>query len=546
MSGRVLRCAIYTRKSTEEGLDRAFNSLEAQRESCAAYVASQKDEGWILVDSHYDDGGYSGGSMERPALKTLLADVERGKVDVVVVYKVDRLTRSLTDFAKIVHVLDVASASFVSITQAFNTTSSMGRLTLNVLLSFAQFEREVIAERVRDKIAASKARGMWMGGGVPLGYDARDGKLIVVPEEAEIVREIMRRYLASCSIRELLEDLRQGGITSKMRRSKDGTAMGGTTFKRGALYYLLANRLYVGEITHKGTAYRGQHEPVVDRELFDAVQRRLAERTNPRSSLFSRKVVSLLAGLVRDDLGRPMPPVHTQRHGKRYRYYATHVANIEGDRARRISAAELEQAVRKNLAEILDHGSLFGSGLEAADQALRVGPLRSALAQASNVELAPQLKGLGLQITVGLREVHLTLNPCVAAGLSQGEEATVRKLISFGRRRHGYEERKQTAPEGITGDRDEALLALIARAFEARCKLLEMDECVLRSLPATRIRHLERIARLSFLEPLIIRSIQRGTQPPHITARYLSRMGNLPISWKEQRQVLGFNFSKDF
>ena len=265
---RKRRCAIYTRKSTDEGLDQAFNSLDAQREACAAFILSQKHEGWTVLPSPYDDGGYSGGTMERPALKRLLAEIEAGQVDVVVVYKVDRLTRALSDFAKLVDVFDRHGVSFVSITQQFNTTTSMGRLTLNVLLSFAQFEREVIGERVRDKIAASKKKGMWMGGMPPLGYDVKDRKLAVNDEEAEIVRHIFQRYVALKSVHALQDELAAAGIRSKRRIRPSGIAYGGQTLARGALYAMLQNRIYRGDITHKGSAYPGEHPAIIDRKFM--------------------------------------------------------------------------------------------------------------------------------------------------------------------------------------------------------------------------------------------------------------------------------------
>jgi DNA invertase Pin-like site-specific DNA recombinase len=257
-----IRCAIYTRKSTEEGLEQEFNSLDAQREACAAYILSQRHEGWSALPGFYDDGGFSGGNMQRPGLVKLMADVATGKVDVIVVYKVDRLTRSLADFAKIVDVLDAAGASFVSVTQSFNTTTSMGRLTLNVLLSFAQFEREVTGERIRDKIAASKRKGMWMGGPVPLGYDVFDRKLIVNDVEAEQIRHIMERYLALGSVRSLADELATIGYRTKLRPLRNGTSLGGVPFSRGGLFHLLANCVYTGEVRHKGQTYAGAHDPI--------------------------------------------------------------------------------------------------------------------------------------------------------------------------------------------------------------------------------------------------------------------------------------------
>jgi site-specific DNA recombinase len=272
-----VRCAVYTRKSSDEGLEQAFNSLDAQREACAAFILSQKHEGWTVLPAQYDDGGYSGGTMERPALKRLLVDIEAGQVDVVVVYKVDRLTRALSDFAKLVEVFDRRGVSFVSITQQFNTTTSMGRLTLNVLLSFAQFEREVIGERVRDKIAASKKKGMWMGGRPPLGYDVKDRKLVVNKNEGRTVVDIYRRYLVLKSVRDLHDELAGAGIRSKRRAQPDGTPYGGQKIARGALYLMLQNRIYRGEITHKGKSYPGEHPAIIDQPLWDEVQAVLAQ-----------------------------------------------------------------------------------------------------------------------------------------------------------------------------------------------------------------------------------------------------------------------------
>ena len=286
-SAKKARCAIYTRKSSEEGLEQAFNSLDAQREACAAFIASQKHEGWTVLPTLYDDGGFSGGTMQRPALRRLIADIEAGQIDVVVVYKVDRLTRALSDFAKLVEVFDRRGVSFVSITQQFNTTTSMGRLTLNVLLSFAQFEREVTGERIRDKIAASKKKGMWMGGMPPLGYDVKNRKLVVNDDEARIVVDIYRRYLALKSVHALRDELADAGITSKRRMRPDGAEYGGQKLSRGALYLILQNRLYRGEISHKGNSYPGEHPAIVDKPLWDEVQAVLAanrvERANGRA-----------------------------------------------------------------------------------------------------------------------------------------------------------------------------------------------------------------------------------------------------------------------
>jgi DNA invertase Pin-like site-specific DNA recombinase len=315
---KILRCAIYTRKSSEHGLEQDFNSLDAQRESGEAYIKSQAHEGWRLIKTAYDDGGLSGGSLERPALQALLADIQSRKVDVVVVYKVDRLTRSLTDFAKLVELFEAHGVSFVSVTQQFNTTSSMGRLTLNVLLSFAQFEREVAGERIRDKFAASRRKGMWMGGTIPLGYDVKDRKLVINAAEAETVRLIFARYLALGCVSKLRADLEQSGSRSKRRVLTSGRVLGGGSFGRGALYHLLRNRAYRGEAVHKGAAHPGEHQAIVDQELWDAVQARLASniRMGRRQRLESG---ALLIGLIFDENGNRLSPSYTVRRGHRYR-----------------------------------------------------------------------------------------------------------------------------------------------------------------------------------------------------------------------------------
>jgi DNA invertase Pin-like site-specific DNA recombinase len=291
-----VRCAIYTRKSSEEGLEQEFNSLQAQREACEAFITSQRHEGWACLATRYDDGGFSGATTDRPALQRLLADSAAGRVDTIVVYKIARLTRSLADFAKIVEILDARGPSFVSVTQQFNTTTSMGRLTLNILLSFAQFEREVIGERIRDKIAASKRKGMWMGGIPPLGYRAHDGKLVVIEREAEIVRDIFLRYAELGSVRLLKDELEARGIKSKSWTSASGHCVGGKPFSRGALYHVLQNRLYRGEIVHKGQAHPGEHAPIIDQPLWDTVQTQLAANTAERNSGTRTRRPSLLAG----------------------------------------------------------------------------------------------------------------------------------------------------------------------------------------------------------------------------------------------------------
>ena len=316
-----IRCAIYTRKSTDDGLEQEFNSLDAQREACEAFITSQRGMGWVALSANYDDGGLSGGTMDRPALRKLLADIETRKVDLVVVYKVDRLTRSLTDFAKIVEVFDGHGVSFVSVTQQFNTTTSMGRLTLNMLLSFAQFEREVTGERIRDKIAASKKKGMWMGGLPPLGYDVEDKKLVVNPAEAETVRTLFRLYLELGTVKKLAEESGRLGLVTKRRKRSGGQETGGQPFTRGHLYQLLTNPIYVGDVAHKGAAYPGQHHGVIERQIFDAVRRQLGGNAAARGAATNAMAPSLLTGLVYDETDDRLCPTHANKKGRRYRYY---------------------------------------------------------------------------------------------------------------------------------------------------------------------------------------------------------------------------------
>jgi DNA invertase Pin-like site-specific DNA recombinase len=372
---KLLRCAIYTRKSTEHNLDLEFNSLDAQREACEAYIKSQAHEGWRLVPHHYDDGAFSGASLDRPALQALLSEVRAGKIDIIVVYKVDRLTRSLADFAKLVDLFDQHSVSFVSVTQSFNTTSSMGRLTLNVLLSFAQFEREVIGERVRDKIAASRRRGIWTGGPVALGYASINKKLLVVSEEAERVRLIFQRYLEVGSIGALVQDLDRRRIRTKRQQRSDGKVRGGIRFGVGHVAYLLRNRLYVGEVVYRGAVHPGEHEAIVDQALFEAVQAKLAATAVDRQ-LRIKGSSAILAGRIFDDRGNRMTPTHSNKQGARYRYYVSHALlqkrNGEAGSLPRVPAHEVETLVINSLPKRLDdangEGQKYATDRETVDR----------------------------------------------------------------------------------------------------------------------------------------------------------------------------------
>src|SRR5437660_7984678 len=355
---KLTRCAVYTRKSSEHNLDLAFSSLDAQREACEAYIESQIHEGWRLLPDRYDDGGLSGASLARPALQMLLADVRARKVDIVVVCKVDRLTRSLADFAKLVELFDAQAVSFVSVTQQFNTTTSMGRLTLNVVLSFAQFEREVTSERIRDKIAASKRKGLWVGGTLPLGYEMKDGKIAIVEEEAELVRSIFRRYLELGSVNELLRDLKGRNIRTKTRLLSTGTTRGGIPFGRGALYYLLGNHFYIGEVKYKNEILPGEQPSIMDRALFDAARQKSLAQWSHRTVVRS-KSDHLLAGLLFDDAGHRMVATHATKAGVRYRYYVStpflhgEAKTASAGSVARVPAADIEAVVVKLLKEHL-------------------------------------------------------------------------------------------------------------------------------------------------------------------------------------------------
>jgi DNA invertase Pin-like site-specific DNA recombinase len=341
-----LRCAIYTRKSSEEGLDQEFNSLAAQREACEAYVRSQHASGWRMLSQAYDDGGISGATLERPALQQLLSDIEEARVDIVVVYKVDRLTRTLSDFARLVELFDAHKISFVSVTQQFNTTTSMGRLTLNVLLSFAQFEREVTGERIRDKIAASKRKGLWMGGIAPLGYDAKDRALVVNPEEAEIVRKLFHLYLELGSVRQVVASAKRERLKTRL----------GNDFTKGGLYVLLQNPIYVGRVRHKNRTFPGRHEPIVNKATWDTVRQRMADQRIRQHHRLSAKEPSLLAGKLYGPEGQSLTPSHASKKGRRYRYYVetdTETANKPHERPLRVAASEIEELILNALQNFL-------------------------------------------------------------------------------------------------------------------------------------------------------------------------------------------------
>jgi len=553
--GRATRCAIYTRKSTEEGLDQEFNSLDAQREACAAYVLSQKHEGWSLLPDYYDDGGYTGGNMDRPGLKRLLADVQAGKVDVIVVYKVDRLTRALSDFSKIVDVLDAAGASFVSVTQAFNTTTSMGRLTLNVLLSFAQFEREVMGERVRDKIAASKRKGIWMGGPVPLGYDVVDRKLVINEQEAKTVRHIFRRYLELGSVRELMTALASEGVRSKVQTMRDGSKRGGCHFVRGPLYCLLKNPIYAGQIQHHKAVYPGQHEALLSQELWDRTQASLSENGASRRRGTNAIEPSLLAGRMWDGGGRAMVASHTNKGARRYRYYISAPgADREDPNSIRLPAGEVETLFRQALAGRIRDAQKLTQDLEAAGAgptrfhaASRYGRIADDMSTMTVSELRQLLADTDVRVEIkGDRMVGSYLpQGLLGAEQSDAQGERCQFKIPGVLVRRGHEARLVLVADQPGRRRvNSHLVALIARSFAARKQLIEGEAPTNKATANARKSQLSRAVRMSYLAPDIIQSILEGTQPQGLGAREMLRMGNLPMSWVAQRRLFGFEHAE--
>ncbi len=570
MAAEIRRSAIYTRKSSDEGLDQSFNSLDAQREACRAYIDSQKGEGWWLIKTPYDDGGYSGGTMDRPALQRLFDDIECGRIDVVVVYKVDRLTRSLADFAKMVELFDQHRVSFVSVTQQFNTTSSMGRLTLNVLLSFAQFEREVTGERIRDKIAASKRKGLWMGGHVPLGYDARDRVLVVNPEEAQLVETIFKRYLELKSVHQLKAWLDHQGHRSKRRVSSSGKTFGGAKFSRGALYALLQNRIYLGQIVHKGECHPGAHPAIIGQSLWEQVQRQLAQNNVDQATRRWAKEPSLLAGLLYDRTGARLTPSHANKNGRRYRYYVSRAltaGRASDSEALRIPAHDIEQVVRVEIQKLLNNEAEIAALLQPialspmtsrrlAQRAQQIAiawydesPL-SQLAYLKRIVRRIVFDGHGLSIEVAKRALVEALDdqttteliPAIALKSLRDEAITLNVEVRF-RRAHGElrllignldANNRSASPSA-------ALIKAVARAHVWREHLIAGTATTLADI-ARRAdvtpRYVRELFNLAYLSPRIVEMILAGRQPPELTLDELT--ANVPIDWRQQERNLEF------
>jgi site-specific DNA recombinase len=534
-SVKSVRRAIYSRVSTEHGLDQEFNSLDAQYEAASAYIKSQAHAGWTLIRYRYDDGGYSGGSTDRPDLQKLLDDIRARKIDVIVVYKVDRLTRSLADFAKLVELFDSHGVSFVSVTQQFNTTTSMGRLTLNVLLSFAQFEREVTSERIRDKIAASKRKGLWVGGNLPLGYEMKDGKIAIVKEEAELVRSIFRRYLELGSVNELLRDLRERDIRTKSRLLSTGATRGGIPFGRGTLYYLLSNHFYIGEVKYRNEILPGEQPPILDRALFDAVRQKSLAQWSHRT-VVRNKSDHLLPGLLFDDAGHRTIPTHATKAGIRYRYYAsTSVLHGEAKTASagsvsRVPAADIEDTIVKSLET---HLSAKQNG--STSNAVKLGD-REALAQ-----LIARIVVHRDKLVVQFKSNHTDeasdrvddQSSLTIAWHKPPSKRARRILIPHNASRsvirsEQFERRARLVNAIARGRRwlDDVVSGRVTNVTE----LCTREKCSVRQVNLT--------ISLAFLAPNLVRAAVEGRLPRGIG---IERLRDLPTEWSRQFETLGLN-----
>ncbi len=554
-SNAIRRCAVYTRKSSEEGLEQDFNSLHAQREASEAFIKSQQGEGWKLVKTAYDDGGLSGGNMERPALQRLLEDIRHGLIDVVVVYKVDRLTRSLADFAKMVEVFDAQGVSFVAVTQHFNTTTSMGRLTLNVLLSFAQFEREVTGERIRDKIAASKRKGIWMGGCPSIGYDVCDRRLVINQAEAATVRQIYQRYLKTGSVPKLKKALDRDGILSKVRVSRKGKRSGGQSFSRGALYELLSNPIYIGEIRHKRERHPGQHEAILDRKLWEKVQKRLRDRTDRPSEPRSKVSPSPLAGKVFDETGEPLYVQAALKDRRRYRYYVSKAlvrgSKVEGQRGWRVPGPELERSVAIAARIILDDKAAILEALQVAGiRDTNINQVFTLVAECRELLLAERERSTAL---VELVEKAVLTDGSIRLGLKLAIKTggpgsfpphTVLHLFRFVPlkvKRCGVELRLIINAGDEPRRPDPALLKAFARArgwFDelASGRVRSLVEIARREGLAK--RYVTRLTKLAFVSPAFAEAIAEGAASNSTNLQVLmDGRADLPLSWLDQEKL---------
>lgn len=525
MTAKKIRCAIYTRVSTDQGLEQDFNSLDAQYDASQAYIRSQAHAGWTLIRSKYDDGGFSGGNTERPALQRLLDDVRDEKIDIIVVYKVDRLTRSLADFAKLVELFDRYGVSFVSVTQQFNTTTSMGRLTLNVLLSFAQFEREVTSERIRDKIAASKRKGLWVGGMAPLGYDTKDRKIVVNAAEADRVGAIFKRYLELGSLNPLMADLRDKGIVTKVRTLKTGAAVGGIAFTRGPLAHLLRNRFYIGEVVYKNEVLPGEQPAIIERGLFEAVQIKLNEQVTNHKTV-RMKSEALLAGRIFDDRGNRMTPSHARKRGVKYRYYISSVL-VQGQQdqagsVHRVSAPEIEALVVKALRQQVG---------ESATTKDDVALIRNQLIR---IEVQPD------QLVMEL--VHAQDGNTKRKLRRQQIEVPWRKTPSTRRREIlPPESASPQTTRPIRSENRALLITSIARGRRWLNEIITNSGATAETIAAREhcsARKVNMTISLAFLAPSLVQAAIEGRLPYGMG---VARLCDLPPEWPRQHQVLGLS-----
>lgn len=549
---KVMRCAIYTRKSSEEGLEQDFNSLHAQREACEAFIKSQRHEGWGLIKTAYDDGGISGGTMNRPALQELLDDIRDRKVDIIVVYKVDRLTRSLADFARMVELFDSHGVSFVSVTQQFNTTSSMGRLTLNVLLSFAQFEREVTGERIRDKIKASKAKGIFMGGPVPLGYEVKDRRLLLRQDEAKIVRNIFQRYLDLGSVSDLKKELEQHNTRGRPRPGQEKE--GGAVLSRGAIHQILRNPVYIGKVRHKGICHNGQHEPLLDVDLWDEVQSALDAR-QPRmqrqTSIASKVAASPLIGKLFDETGDGLTPSHTVKRGRRYRYYISQRLKVEKDASGwRLPAAALEQSVGQATRQMLSDAvavsrALSSAGIAAHALSNHLTVIAGKVRSMSDGQLLTRVvHRVGLQDGGIAVSLDLAALMPAATTASSDQQILMTQTLPMQMKRRGVEMRLvlQTTSHR-PGDVDPVLVKTIARAWTWWDDLLYGKVSGLRDIAereGVSKSYVGDVIKLAFMTPDIVEAIVAGHQPANLVADHLLKANDLPINWQAQKTALGF------
>ncbi len=545
------RCAIYTRKSSEEGLEQDFNSLDAQHEACAAYIKSQTSEGWKLVRDRYDDGGISGGTLERPGLQRLLADIAAGHVDIVVVYKVDRLTRSLLDFAKLVEAFDKAGTSFVSITQSFNTTTSMGRLTLNMLLSFAQFEREVTAERIRDKIAQSKARGMWMGGTPPIGYRPNGRSLAIVDADAAIVRHIFSRYVELANVRLLAEELGEQCVRSPARSAVTGRAFGDRPFSRGQLYKILSNPTYIARIDHGGRSHKANFQAIIDQAQLDEVQATLAANINGVRSPAPAEA-SLLAGKLVDDRGVPMVAVHACKGKVRYRYYVSRDLHHGGDASKakgwRLPAREIEPLVRASIIVLLnDPVRLFegsAAGMPSPDELETIianGKDAVARMAGPRAPAAKLLRQLVVEVRLGTDQVSIVLDPSkLGALLELSEMAGAPPLTVAARLKRRGGVMRLITPSGSAAAPvvDRTLVKAIVQGRGWWQELLADNTLTLDAIgqrEGITSPYVLRVVRLAFLSPQMLDSIIAGTQPAHLSLKRLIATDGVAARWDHQQ-----------